>query len=157
MLDNLYENEVDCQYNPLLLTFNVLKDQIALQKATLQSMTKQLKLIEKQLYKNIKVSDKIKEKQVKNKTRKTGLTKPMKISQQLADFIGVNVEDKIARTDVTKKLSKYIKEYNLQKNTDKRVIIPNESLMSLFKEFNAVEPLTYFNLQKHISHHYSDI
>ena len=75
----------------------------------------------------------------------------------LADFIGVNVEDKIARTDVTKKLSKYIKENNLQKNTDKRVIIPNESLMSLFKEFNAVEPLTYFNLQKHISHHYSDI
>ncbi len=151
--DTSFEAE-EYNTNPLLITFNLLREQINIQKQTIHNMTKQLKIVEKQLYKNIKLSDKVKQKQIKNKTRKTGLTKPMNISQELADFIKADVNAKIARTDVTKRISSYIKDNNLQNPDDKRVIIPNECLKNLFKDYDDTSQLTYFNLQKFISHHY---
>jgi len=146
----------DYNTNPLLITVNLLKEQINIQKQAIYNMTKQLKIVEKHLYKNIKISEKVKEKQVKNKPRKTGLTKPMNISQELSDFINTDVNTKVARTDVTKRISAYIKDNNLQNPLDKRIIIPNESLKKLFEGYDDTHKLSYFNLQRFISHHYSN-
>lgn len=61
--------------------------------------------------------------------RHTGLSKPMKLSSDLSDFL----EQKYcARTDVVKNLWKYIKANDLQDPSDKRYIMCDEKLKHLF-------------------------
>lgn len=94
----------------------------------------------------------------KNRRRRTNTTntpsgfhKPRPISSELATFLNKPNDTQMARTDVTKALSEYIKRNNLQNPEDKRIIKPDQPLASLLR-VNENEPLTYFNLQSHLSH-----
>ena len=59
----------------------------------------------------------------------------------------------MARVQVTKLLTEYIKENKLNDENDKRIIVPDKKLSDLlmFHEHEG-EVLTYFNLQKYIKH-----
>ncbi|KAJ2808484.1 hypothetical protein H4R20_000872 [Coemansia guatemalensis] len=61
--------------------------------------------------------------------RQTGLSKPMKLSETLSDFLD---QKYCARTDVVKNLWKYIKANELQDPSDKRYILCDEKLQKLF-------------------------
>ncbi|KAJ2744052.1 hypothetical protein GGI20_003273 [Coemansia sp. BCRC 34301] len=63
--------------------------------------------------------------------RSTGLSKPMKLSADLASFLG---QKYAARTEVVKSLWKYIKEHGLQDTADKRYILCDDKLLVLFHE-----------------------
>ncbi|KAJ2840759.1 hypothetical protein FBU31_000154 [Coemansia sp. 'formosensis'] len=63
--------------------------------------------------------------------RSTGLSKPMKLSQDLNSFLG---QKYAARTEVVKSLWKYIKERELQDPIDKRYILCDDKLQVLFHE-----------------------
>ena len=52
----------------------------------------------------------------------SGFAKPTKISAELAAFLNVSEGDMIARPDVTKGITKYVKLHNLQKEENKRII-----------------------------------
>lgn len=70
------------------------------------------------------------------KAGQTGFSKPVKVSEELADFIGQN---EISRPQLTKFMWAYFKEKGLQDPTDKRHIIADEKLKHLLKvdRFNA--------------------
>ncbi|KAJ1952936.1 hypothetical protein EC988_003283, partial [Linderina pennispora] len=61
--------------------------------------------------------------------RQTGLSKPMKLSEDLGEFLK---QKYCARTDVVKNLWKYIKEHDLQDSSDKRYILCDDKLKKLF-------------------------
>lgn len=82
----------------------------------------------------------------------SGFAKPANISKDLAKFLGVAPDTKLARTDVTKRLNVYIKEHKLQNQANKRIIEPDTKLSKLLG--NGKDKVTYFNLQTYMKKHY---
>ena len=78
---------------------------------------------------------------------------PSKISPALAKFCGVTAETMISRTDATRKIAAYIKEHNLQNPENRREILSDETLISLFA-LTSEDKLNYFNLQRYIKPHF---
>ncbi|KAJ2723245.1 hypothetical protein GGI07_002747 [Coemansia sp. Benny D115] len=78
--------------------------------------------------------------------RQTGLSKPMKLSDDLREFLG---QKYCARTDVVKNLWKYIKENNLQDPADKRYILCDAQLQKLFE----CERLYMYTMNKLLNKH----
>ena len=83
----------------------------------------------------------------------SGFAKPTNLSKELIDFIGVPEGTLMARTEVTKKITEYIKEHNLQDQKDKRTILPDKKLGKLLKS-SKDDVVTYFNLQKYLKVHF---
>jgi upstream activation factor subunit UAF30 len=76
------------------------------------------------------------------------------ISDELATFIGQPIGSKMLRTEVTRELSNYIRKHKLQDPHNGRKINPDDKLADLLKIPDSCE-LTYFNLQKFMSPHFS--
>ena len=91
--------------------------------------------------------------QTMSKRAPSGFAKPTMISNELCDFLGKPYGTEMARTEVTKYLTKYIKSNNLQAKNDKRYILPDGPLAELLKVKNEDE-VTYFNLQKWMKPHF---
>ncbi|KAJ2065426.1 hypothetical protein GGI17_000239 [Coemansia sp. S146] len=79
--------------------------------------------------------------------RSTGLSKPMKLSQDLGSFLG---QKYAARTEVVKSLWKYIKERDLQDPVDKRYILCDDKLQVLFHESR----LYMYTMNKLLNEHF---
>ena len=104
--------------------------------------------------KNVKQIRKIQKKNANKKKRKpSGFAKPLSVTDDLCSFMGKDSGTKIARTEVTQYLIKYIKDNNLQNNENKKNIIPDKKLKKLLK-LKKKDELTYFNLQKYMNVHY---
>jgi chromatin remodeling complex protein RSC6 len=78
---------------------------------------------------------------------------PSKISPALAKFCGVSADTMISRTDATRKIAAYIKEHNLQNPENRREILSDATLTSLFA-LTKEDKLNYFNLQRYIKPHF---
>lgn len=102
-----------------------------------------------------------------NSTRKpSGFASPVVVSDELYSFLerfGVKKGDPIARTDVTRYVTTYIKDNDLQNPENRREIVPDAILQKLFgpamepKDPNdAKSPLvyTYLKLQRYLSQHF---
>ena len=89
----------------------------------------------------------------KNKRQPSGFARPLNVTSDLCNFMGKENGSKIARTEVTQYLIKYIKDNNLQNNENKKNIIPDKKLKKLLK-LKKEDELTYFNLQKYMNVHY---
>ena len=87
------------------------------------------------------------------KREPSGFTKPVKLSDELADFINVERGSKLARTEVSRHINQYIKNNKLQDKTNQRIINPDEKLNSLLK-VKPDETLSYFNLQRYLHPHF---
>ena len=61
-------------------------------------------------------------------SKPTVFQKPIEVSEELSNFLGLPDGELIARTEVTSKINDYCKKHNLQNPNDKRVIIPNDTL-----------------------------
>ena len=83
----------------------------------------------------------------------SGFAKPALISNELCSFLGVENGTEMARTEVTKHLTTYIKEHNLQDQANKRKILPDSKLQKLLNVTPSDE-VTYFNLQKFMKVHF---
>uniref|UniRef100_A0A6C0F872 DM2 domain-containing protein n=1 Tax=viral metagenome TaxID=1070528 RepID=A0A6C0F872_9ZZZZ len=83
----------------------------------------------------------------------SGFAKPMQLSKELSDFLCVNHDTMMARTDVTKEINKYVKANNLQNPENKREIILDAKLKTIISA-PIDETVTFFNLQKFMSKHY---
>ncbi len=103
----------------------------------------------------MKQLDRINAKKNKNKGTRapSGFVKPTKISDELASFLGKDKGSMMARTDVTKEMTAYIRLHKLQDKDNGRKILPDNKLKKLLKVSDS-EELTYFNLQKFMSPHF---
>jgi upstream activation factor subunit UAF30 len=119
----------------------------------------------------------IKEASKKNKKKKvpsddatprkpSGFAAPVIVSDELYTFLekfGVKRGNPIARTEVTKYITSYIKDNDLQNPEHRREIVPDATLSKILgpaqelKDPNdAKSPMiiTYLKLQKYLSHHF---
>jgi upstream activation factor subunit UAF30 len=121
----------------------------------LSKLRTELKVVEKSVSKEMKHLDKVYSKKKKNKGTRapSGFVKPTKISDELALFLSKEPGAMMARTDVTKEMTNYIRENKLQDKENGRKIIPDDKLTKLLNIDSSVE-LTYFNLQKYMSPHF---
>jgi chromatin remodeling complex protein RSC6 len=109
-----------------------------------------------------KVSRELKVAQKKSQKRKSssnprkvsGFRKPTLISDELASFLEKPAGTIMARTDVTRFINKYIVTNNLKNPENGRFIFPDEKLAVLLNHTKDSVPLSYFNLQKFIKHHF---
>lgn len=94
----------------------------------------------------------------KKRTRKpqaqpSGFARPGPITHELSVFLGTPKGEPVARTMVTKQMSTYIKENNLQNPERKREIVLDSSLAKLFGK-KVGDTIEYFEIQKLLKNHY---
>jgi chromatin remodeling complex protein RSC6 len=117
------------------------------------SLEKYLHKLQTDAYKLLKIRPLGDEKKPRAENN-SGFMKPVNISPELANFIKVDSNVPITRVAITKKICEYIKEKDLQNPKDRREIVPDVSLKSIFKLTEAEkEPLTYYSMQKKIQSH----
>lgn len=120
------------------------------------SMKKDFKTIESKNLRDLKAAQKAVSKKKKRQGTRTpsGFVKPTPISDELANFLGKEKGSEMARTAVTKEINNYIVLHNLKDKENGRKIIPDQKLNDLLKIQDG-ETLTYFNLQRYMSPHFS--
>jgi chromatin remodeling complex protein RSC6 len=141
-------SELDAQSNEFVSKLNQLGALIA-------SLKNEYKNLKNKWSRELKVAQKTSSKK-KRKTgtrQPSGFVKPTRISDELASFLGKEKGTEMARTDVTREINKYIRSHNLQDKENGRKINPDTKLQTLLK-LKKTDELTYFNLQKYMSHHF---
>jgi upstream activation factor subunit UAF30 len=81
----------------------------------------------------------------------SGLTKPLSLSDELADLLGVKKGDKLSRPEVVKKLWAYIKEKKLQDAENKQFFKPDKKMEPIFGK----EKVRAFGMAKFLKGHLS--
>lgn len=92
--------------------------------------------------------------------KNSGFMKEAPITDEMADFLGVDRGSKMSRVACTKRLHAYITEHNLQNPENRREIQPDKKLAKLLhynkksKEAGGHGPLFYYVMQKLIQQHF---
>ena len=109
----------------------------------------------KLMAKEMKVSRKLAEAKMKRAGNRepAGFIKPTLVSDELAKFLGMPSGSEMARTAVTKQITKYVKSNELQDPQNGRTILPDAALAKLLK-ISKNDTLTYFNLQRYMAPHF---
>mgnify|MGYP003335996304 CR=1 FL=1 len=118
------------------------------------SLHKYLTSLKNDVYKILK----LKKRKTGENSAASGFMKPVSVSNELRSFLGnLNADEEITRVLVTRKLCEYIKQNSLQQNEDKRFIIPDSKLKSLFAiaENDTDTKLSYYGIQQLIQRHIS--
>merc|ERR1711988_84024 len=61
-----------------------------------------------------------------------GLTKPMTLSPELAAIVGAKKDEKLARSEIIKRLWAYLKEKKLQDESNKQFFTPDKLMEPVF-------------------------
>ena len=137
--------------------FTLLKSQLNDALSLVKSLTTAVTALERRCARDKKVVDK----KMKGKAKKprdpnappTGFQKPINVSAELKKFLALTEGELIPRTQVTSRINDYCKKHGLQKQEDKRILMPDATLTKLLR-LKKGDELTFFNLQKHLKHHY---
>lgn len=123
-------------------------------KSEVSGLYAKLKLLERAVNKEVKTLNKsVSRNKSKGNRKPSGFAKSSKISDSLCVFMNRPVGSEVARTEVTKYIINYIKENNLQRPENKKLINPDSSLKSLL-DVPEGDELSYFNLQKYMNKHF---
>lgn len=139
--------------------FSTLATSLATFKELHTQITKDLKSLQKDVTRTIREnSKKTRQKRVLTEEEKanrtpSGFAKPGLISDELCTFLGKPTGTEIARTEVTKFLTSYIKQHQLQDPNEKRRIHPDDKLRKLLNVTDE-DKVTYFNIQKYMKVHF---
>jgi upstream activation factor subunit UAF30 len=124
--------------------------------ALFTSLKTEFRALEKKWSREIKTAQKsqAKRKRKSGNRQPSGFVKPTKISDELANFLEKPIGTEMARTDVTREINTYIRAHKLQDKDNGRKINPDDKLAALLK-LKKTDELTYFNLQRYMSPHFS--
>ena len=102
----------------------------------------------------------LRRKRKKRKTNKDsprachGIAKPVVVSKELTDFLGLEEGHMVSRTHTVKLLNNYVKANGLQ-NPDKKIeIVPDEAMLKLLKPAADFGPITYFKMCSLLGPHF---
>ena len=138
--------------------FTSLNSKLAEFKALYASINTDLRALQKNIQRYMKDSSKRNRRNKsadpnRPKRAPSGFAKPALISNELCTFLGKPQGTEMARTEVTKFLTAYIKEHDLQDPSNRRRIKPDKKLQKLLNSKTSDE-VTYFNLQKYMKVHF---
>ena len=80
-----------------------------------------------------------------------GLTKPMTLSPELAAIVGAKKDEKLARSEIIKRLWAYLKANNLQDPANKQWFTPDAKMAPVFGK----EKIKAFGMAKYLKTHLS--
>jgi chromatin remodeling complex protein RSC6 len=122
----------------------------------LSTLKSDFKTLEKTVSREMKAAQKLANKKRRNTNprKPSGFTKATPISEELATFLGKSVGTEMARTEVSKEITKYIKAHNLQDASNGRVIKADAKLSKLLR-LGKDDELTFFNLQRYMKVHFA--
>ncbi len=122
----------------------------------INTLKSEFRTLEKKANKDLKTVAKANAKRKRKNVNRapSGFVKPTLISAELATFLGKTAGTEMARTEVTREINTYIREHQLQDKSNGRIINADSKLSSLLK-IPAGEELTYFNLQRYMSPHFT--
>ena len=120
------------------------------------ALKSEFRTLEKKANKDLKTVAKANAKRKRKNVNRapSGFVKPTLISAELASFLGKTAGTEMARTEVTREINAYIRDHQLQDKANGRIINADPKLSSLLK-IPAGEELTYFNLQRYMSPHFT--
>lgn len=122
--------------------FSTLLTQISSYSKDLKSMQDELKGI----HRTFRQLDK------QSRQRKKKPQAKLCLSKELEKFLSLDHGTKATKAEVMKMISTYIKEKNLQIQTDKRRFLPNKELSKIFG-VKKPQNMTFVEINKHVSQH----
>ena len=136
--------------------FTDVLSQLRTLRSQLTAVTSQVLALSKRSERELKAAQKLSRKKRKNGAGRTpsGFVKPTAISEELCAFLGKDKGTEMARTEVTREINSYIRAHKLQDPKNGRKILPDKKLTKLLK-LKKEDELTYFNLQRYMSHHFT--
>ena len=149
-------NEVVVQpFSEVMQAMNTFQSNLQATINALSQLKSEYKALEKKIQREARVTAKaLSKRRRKAGTRApSGFVKPTRISDELASFLGKEKGTEMARTAVTKEINSYIKAHDLKDAKNGRIIHPDAKLSKLLNVTKDDE-VTYFNLQKYMSHHF---
>ncbi len=153
--NNSKSEDLEEMFKPYREQFRHLRQELQQIKSFASKSLLELNNLEKDVYKAYRTMAKKSASKPKRSSRiPTGFAKPTVISDELCDFLGKPHGCELARTEVTKYMSEYIKKHSLQHHRDKRKIVPDRKLTKLLR-LQKSDKLTYFNLQRFMKHHFT--
>lgn len=83
-------------------------------------------------------------------SHKSGFAVPVKVSNSLAEFLKIDPNDHLPRTEVTKRITEYIKTNSLQCEDNKKLFVCDEALAKVFS-IQAGTQTNWFEMQKFLA------
>ena len=94
------------------------------------------------------------------RTTESGITRPVRVSDEMCTFLNQPKGTLLARTVVTKHITTYIREQNLQNPDNRKQIFPDANLQAMLMPLRKEDRdagYTFFNLQRYLKHHYQKV
>lgn len=119
----------------------------------LVALTKEVKTLSKLVRKVRATQEDPTGEKAKARAENNGFNRPLDISEELRQFLGLDAGVQISRSAVTRKINTYINENNLKHPDNGRCIILDDKLNALLKPPEGVQ-IQFLNIQKYLSPHY---
>lgn len=153
---------VEIVVDPMVRQLNMMAELLDTLGKTSKALTAEMKMITRDVNKmrlaSAKGSKKREKKVVDPDTpRKLGaLEKPVPITDELADFLGIAKGELYSRQFITKSINSYVKDNDIQNPENRRyILLESEAglkLKALLRDPD--QPLTFFNIQRYLKVHY---
>ena len=156
------ETEVEVVVDPMVRQLSTMAELLDTLAKTSKSLTVEMKALTKDVNK-LRVSKAgKKQKRVVNPDtpRKLGaLEKPVPISEELAEFLGLTKGEMYSRQQVTQGVNKFVKDNDLQNPENRRyILLESEAGLKLKLLLrDPDQPLTFFNIQRYLKVHYPKV
>lgn len=153
------EEVVNVEEDQLTMRMRVMNESVETLTKTLKVLAAELKLVQKEVGKMKPKKRVKKEVDPDAPRRENALEKPVVITEELCDFLGLKRGELYSRQTVTKTINKYVKDHDLQNPENRRFILLDSEaglkLKALLRDPD--QPLTFFNIQRYLKPHYPKV
>ena len=157
------ETDVEVVVDPMVRQLSTMAELLDTLSKTSKSLTLEMKALTKDVNKlRVSKAGGKKQKRVVNPDtpRKLGaLEKPVPITEELAEFLGLVKGEMYSRQHITQAVNKFVKDNDLQNPENRRyILLESEAglkLKSLLRDPD--QPLTFFNIQRYLKVHYPKV
>lgn len=165
--DVVAEAPVEVVVDPMVRQLNMMAELLDTLGKTSKALTAEMKMLTRDVNKmriasakGSKGSKRAKKVVDPDAPRKLGaLEKPVPITDELADFLGLTKGEMFSRQFITKSINKFVKDYDLQNPENRRyILLESETglkLKALLRDPD--QPLTFFNIQRYLKVHYPKV